>query len=228
MYYIDKLLDVHIQPIYNIETLNIDYAEALVRPRGNKKVSEILTDIIKSGHSVDLDLHVFETICKLINETNSKTIITVNLCKDTIGTPNIVRCLIEILKRNRVDKNKILIEISETTNFNHSYTRENIYALYRNNIKLALDDFGTVNADLVNAIESNVSIIKFDKEYLYSDINQEKLAKYVRCINEIGIVTIIEGVETVEQLRIVKRLGFKYVQGFLLSKVLPLEEYKAY
>ena len=98
------------------------------------------------------------------------------------------------------------------------------------NIKIAIDDFGTGYSSLSYLIEFMPDIVKLDISFIRQITYNEKVRLLVKHIIEIAkslnIKTIAEGIETQEQLKILRDFGCDFVQGFLLSRPLPAEKLK--
>lgn len=98
-------------------------------------------------------------------------------------------------------------------------------------IKLSLDDFGTGYSSLLYLKDMPIDQIKIDKGFI-DNIQEPKNRSLVNSIiklsKELGMTTVSEGIETEEQLKIIRNSGCDYIQGFLLSKPIPEENILSY
>ena len=89
-------------------------------------------------------------------------------------------------------------------------------------IRFFLDDFGTGFSNLNAVLNLPFYLIKIDKSLLdaarYSDKNQNILNGIIQAINSIGMKTLIEGVETADDVELVKKFGVHYIQGYYYNR----------
>ena len=95
------------------------------------------------------------------------------------------------------------------------------------NMRLAFDDFGAGQARLVELVEVRPHYLKFDRT-LVQNINQassqrrQMLAHLVRIVNELGVTSLAEGIETAEEAEVCTEMGFVLAQGFYFGKPAPV------
>lgn len=98
------------------------------------------------------------------------------------------------------------------------------------NIGLAFDDFGEGQARLVELSEVRPDYLKFDMGltrliHLASADHQKVVATIVKMVNELGIISLAEGVETIEDHVILSEMGFQLGQGFFYGRPAPISKY---
>jgi diguanylate cyclase (GGDEF)-like protein/PAS domain S-box-containing protein len=112
------------------------------------------------------------------------------------------------------------------------YTREVFSILKEKNFRIAIDDFGTGYSTFTYIKELDFDILKIDMSFIKNLALSKKDHALVKTIitlaKELELKTIAEGVETKEQLNILKDLGCDIVQGYLIAKPMPLEEMKEF
>ena len=95
------------------------------------------------------------------------------------------------------------------------------------NMRLAFDDFGAGQARLVELVEVRPHYLKFDRT-LVQNIDQassqrrQMLAHLVRIVNELGVTSLAEGIETAEEAEVCTEMGFVLAQGFYFGKPAPV------
>ena len=99
-------------------------------------------------------------------------------------------------------------------------------------VKLALDDFGTGYSSFGYIKDLPLNIVKLDRS-LIREIDTDERAKMIVqsmmiIMHGLGIEVVAEGVETDEQLEVLKKYSCDYVQGFLFSRPLPSDRFIAY
>ena len=117
----------------------------------------------------------------------------------------------------------ICFEISESVVIDNFDTVKAIMLdLNEFGIHFFLDDFGTGFSNLNAVLNLPFYLIKIDKSLLdaarYNDKNQNILNGIIQAINSIGMKTLIEGVETQDDVELVKRFGVHYIQGFYYNR----------
>ncbi|MCK9482576.1 MAG: EAL domain-containing protein, partial [Bacteroidia bacterium] len=101
--------------------------------------------------------------------------------------------------------------------------------LREHNIKVALDDFGVGFSSLSYLHDLELDLIKIDRSFIKDyPVNDDGviLKAMVRMAKELKIPTLIEGIETKEQLNFVKSLQVDFYQGFYFSKALKEDDFK--
>lgn len=125
--------------------------------------------------------------------------------------------------REVAPEQKITLEIHEAASTNMTMMRELCAVLEDNNIQLAFDDFGVGKARLVELGEVRPDFLKFDMK-LTKNIEsappkrQELVALFCNLVNNLGIQTLAEGVETRECHEVLVQMGFQLGQGFYYGR----------
>ncbi len=145
------------------------------------------------------------------------------LCRD--GLVESLRSL-----RQQSPSTQITLEIHEAAITSPEQIVELRVVLNELNIRLAFDDFGVGRARLDELTEVRPDYVKFDMR-LTRDIHkatakrQEVVSLVVKMVNELGIVSLAEGVENEESHEILTQMNFKLGQGFLYGHPAPIEDY---
>ena len=109
--------------------------------------------------------------------------------------------------------------------------QEFITYLKEHHVKTSLDDFGMGYSSISTLRDFEVNEIKIDQSFINRPAFTERdaiiLSSMIRLANKLGIDIIFEGVETHEQLSLLKSLGARVVQGYYFDKPLPKEEFEA-
>ncbi|MCI8291029.1 MAG: GGDEF domain-containing protein [Clostridia bacterium] len=239
----DALLNNEFEVIYQPKILTknekVMGAEALVRwYRKGEIVSptKFITLFERNKFIMKLDLYIFEKVCKDIVSWKEKydfiPTISINVSKAHFENENFINEYVKITDKYKINRNQIDLEITESATVDEDI---NILKIL-NKIKekgfiISLDDFGTGYSSLSMLQNMPIDIIKIDKVFidkanLSSDRNIinsiETLAK------RIGVETIVEGVETREQVNFVKRIGCDIIQGYYYSKPISREEFEVF
>lgn len=230
---------VYYQPKYDIKTGKIYGVEALSRWVHDGKILPpgVFVPILeKSGEIIHLDLHILETLCKDIhnyrNMGHKIVPASCNLSRRDFENDDLENIIISIIKKYNVKTEDIVLEVTETTNFEENKRLDRfIKTMNKNGILTAIDDFGTGYSSLSVIRDFKVSEIKIDRSF----INREHLTKkdeiiigsIINMAKSLDISIVCEGVETKEQADFLSELGCKNAQGYLYCKPLPKLEFEA-
>ena len=132
--------------------------------------------------------------------------------------------------RQAAPEQKITLEIHEGASTNMTMMRELCVVLKDLDIQLAFDDFGVGRARLVELGEVRPDYLKFDMDLTRniehaSAKRQELVALFATLVNNLGIQTLAEGVETRECHEILVQMGFQLGQGFYYGRPSPISKY---
>ncbi len=222
------------QPKINLQTLEIDGAEALVRWRNFDGKTIFPNDFIPvfeaNGFSTELDLYVFENVCKFIAKNKNKMkipTISVNLSGKSVLVEGIELRIIETLIKYEVDPSLIEIEITESALIDESNEFCNKVKTFTDaGFALSMDDFGAGASSLNRLNSLDVDVVKLDRVFLESNNNNSKgsiiVQSVIDMVKELDMKVVSEGVETREQAIWLQGLECNLAQGYFFER--PLEE----
>ncbi|HPJ01438.1 MAG TPA: EAL domain-containing protein [Candidatus Limiplasma sp.] len=222
------------QPIINIQDGTMLGIEALSRWKTGGEVlppSEFIDEVLHYQLGQMLDENVFLNVREDRKRMEAMpcftdTFISINCCQQTFDSlikepPTTIISLIED------EKKYIVLELLEDIVFNKQ-TQERIRDLYKHNIIFAIDDFGTGNSNIAFIRSFENLKVKIDRTFVPVDTNNKKerviIEAFVKMFIDQGLKMIVEGVETLEQIRYLKTLGIQGVQGFYFSQPMTIDE----
>ncbi|MBD2027569.1 EAL domain-containing protein [Leptolyngbya sp. FACHB-711] len=227
---------LHYQPQVDIYTSEISSMEALIRwqhPQlGLVPPNQFIPLAEETGLIGAIGAWVIETACAQHQAWRAAGLppirVAVNLSADQFQQRNLVKTIVQILQKTKVEPQYLELEITESmamqdVNFTISVLQE----LQRMGIQIAMDDFGTGYSSLNSIKHLPLNTLKIDKSFvrdLITDPSDTAIAKAVVALGQgLNLKTLAEGVETVEQLEFLRLLGCDVAQGYLFSKPLPAE-----
>lgn len=231
----DKLLEVYYQPQFDFKENKVLSFEALVRWKnefGEFIPPSLFIPIAEQRNLINkLDEYVLEIVAnqlKIWENQGFSMKVAVNISAKHFTT-SLVQYMDELLERYELTPQSIELEITETAAIsNFEYTKELIEKLNARGINIALDDFGTGFSSLKYLSELKISKLKIDRSFVMKLDEHGKECAIIKSIVDMtstfGILTIVEGIETVTQLEISKVLGCNAYQGYYLSKPLPADQ----
>ena len=231
--------EVYFQPIICIDKENGKKgkkrigAEALVRwdsdNLGFVNPDEFIPLAEYLGLITPIGNHVLQKACECCrqwNETgNADFVINVNLSVVQIMQNDIVDFIKKCIEDNHINPENIILELTERLAINDlARTEQTLLDIKALGVKLALDDFGTGYSSLSSIRALPFDIIKIDKDFIKDVTTDEYARAFVRSMvdmgNSIDASICIEGIETKEQLDVVKDMGVEYIQGFYYDQPL--------
>lgn len=228
--------EVYYQPKYDPTKRLINGAEALVRWNFKKKqlISpiEFIPEFEKNGYIIELDKYVWRKACEYINKHNLDILVSVNVSMRHLEDPEFKAYITKLVKEYDIDPGRLCLEFTETAHHEDiKYIYETLIDLQDKGLKLSLDDFGAGYSSLTLLKDIPVHEIKIDKSLVNSLAENEKASFILETIammsHKLNVHTVVEGVETNEQLKILKQLGFNTIQGYLFSRPLPEDDFIA-
>ena len=183
-----------------------------------------------------VDLHVFGKVCACLkrwrDEGRPLVPMAVNFSRTTLAFPEVADRLEEIRQKFDIPAELLQVEITETVSTEDYRTFQKVVDSIRaKGFRVAIDDFGVAYANLMTLARLGFDELKLDKSLMDdlcgSDKRQRLLRLVIEAAEDMGIRTVAEGVETEEQLAVLRKLGCPRAQSYLLSRPLPVEQFAA-
>ncbi|CDI49924.1 sensor protein [Clostridium tetani 12124569] len=225
------------QPQVDLIKGGIIGVEALIRWKHPKKGIVPPNDFIplaeEIGYIQDISKWVIKTACKQKKQWQEKGFdnlkVSINVSNNCLKEEGFLKEFEEILKQCDVDKNGIVVEITETSIMHNLEEGMKILSKLRESgIKIALDDFGTGYSSLNYLRKLPIDILKIDRDFIkdikYELQNEVILKHLIEVGHALGLEIVAEGIESLQQLSLLNTYGCDIGQGYLFSK--PLEVQK--
>lgn len=231
---------LHYQPIVSLSTGEIVEAEALVRWQhpdwGLVYPDRFIAEAETSGLIVDLGEQVLEMACRQLLAWQSGPLrareffkLAVNVSARELAEPRLVAHIDNRIRALGIEPSRLHLEVTETaliTDVGASAAR--LGQLKGLGVALAIDDFGTGRASLSYLHQFPVDVVKIDRSFVASlgsgGRADEVSRAVIRLANELHMTTVAEGVETLEQIHLLRLLGCDLAQGYYFSRPLPPDQ----
>ena len=243
--YPDKRLQAHqknkwiayLQPLYDVSKNKIYGAEVLARKLDHEgKIHspiEFIHIMEREGSISLLDYEMLRQSCELLvkwQEEWSNLILNVNFSRVTIHEADCVARVDEILRETGADPKQIIIEITESSqDMQFERMEECLSELKSRGFSIALDDMGTEAACLEMLYLPQLDIIKIDRSLICRSVNSERekivIEGLIDLCHRLGMTCVAEGIETEEQVELLKQLNCDRLQGYHIGKPMPAEEF---
>ena len=233
--------EVYYQPQYDIqcEPPKLVSAEALVRwnhpELGMIPPGDFIPLFERSGKVGEVDRYVWAEAARQVahwRDLYGVTIpVSVNLSRVDVFDPALESALDRLLTYNDLGQGAIKLEVTESAyTGNADQVIRVVEGLRRKGYVVEMDDFGSGYSSLNMLSAMPVDVLKMDRGFIRRIGEEEKDAHLVALIlgiaRSLKIPVVAEGVETGDQLKLLKELGCPLVQGFYFSKPLPAEEFE--
>lgn len=238
-----KNFEIYLQPKINPKNGNCIGAETLIRwkhPRyGEISPSTFLDKFENLGKIDSLDKFVIKETCKAYNNLKESNLITedfvisFNLSTQTILETNFVFMIINTLDNYKIDYSKVEVEILESFDIkNHPHIVDSFTRLFNKGIKIAIDDYGSGYSNVYTMTSLPFTTLKFDKSIIDNIEEDSEKAQIFKNLthmhNTLGHFILVEGVESQEQIEIIKTMDILAVQGYYYSRPLPYDKFISY
>lgn len=237
----EEQLHVVYQPQISLHNDTVIGAEALLRwthpTLGNIPPDKFIHLAEQNGLILQIGEWVMRSAVKQmqswIESGLAPMIIAVNLSAVQFRDVHLPELITDILKETKLLPQYLEIELTEAAAMNDpEYACKIMDGLHDCGIRMAIDDFGTGYSSLSYLKRFEVYKLKIDQSFVRDiDTNPEDRAivKAIIALSKgLGITTIAEGVETVEQLDYLREEGCDEIQGYYYSKPLRVEEFEAF
>ena len=237
-------LTVAFQPIVALSSGRIVAVEALVRwdhpTRGPIDPTEFIRLAEENGTIVALGRSVLGTAARQVVDWHrlpglSVLGLSVNLSPLQVQHPGFIDEVAAEIEATGIDPRDLTFEMTETGMFRDiTATIATLDALRDLGIRIAMDDFGTGYSSLAYLRRFPIDSLKIARELIAgpSESDDPEAWAFARAIialgNSLGLPIVAEGIETPEQLRVLRRLGCELGQGFLFGQPMSAEDLEPY
>ena len=232
----EKWIKVYYQPIVRATSQKICDEEALARwidpVEGIMPPEEFIPQLEKAGLVYRLDLYVLEQVLEKMRDMKSEGLHlfphSINLSRSDFESCDIVEEIRKRVDAAGISRDKITIEITESViGSNFDFMKEQITRFRSLGFPVWMDDFGSGYSSLDVLQSIRFDLIKFDMSFLrkLDEGNAGKiiLTELMKLATFLGVDTVCEGVETMEQVRFLQEIGCSKLQGFFFGKPVPVE-----
>lgn len=231
---------MYLQPKYSVPNETIVGAEALARwassTEGMIYPNEFIPLFEKNGFVIQLDLFIFEEVCKLVRFWIDKGLkplrISLNCSRVHLRNDDFLNPYLALKKQYQIPDNCIEIELTESIvledaeRFKHVVTQ-----IHEAGFGCSMDDFGSGYSSLNMIHEISVDTLKIDKVFFANEESnsyrtESVVSNIIGMANALEMKTVAEGVESEEQIKMLRRVGCDFIQGYVYAKPMPVDEFE--
>ncbi|MFR0540560.1 EAL domain-containing protein [Lactobacillus delbrueckii] len=230
-------LKVYYQPIFNLYSKKICSFEAVSRwqepGKPALKASHFIPVLERSGLVYQLDLHVLDHVCRLLNQSRADNLptvpVSINLSPSDFNIDGFTDQVVGITQKYQIPHKMIHFDlIAQPMASDQQRLKDAAASLQKQGFQICLDRYGNDNSDL-----STETLLEYNFDYLKVDVrsfntNRQRakiiLASVINMSRLLKIVPVVKGVEDRAMLNFIRSLGIMLTQGRLLAKEMPEEK----
>lgn len=221
------------QPYINIKTSKMVGAESLLRwQKGGKLIPpmEFIPLLEKLDFMEDVERWIMHEVAETISMLKRPVPVSINISSRGFKLEHLKDTMVYEIENCGINPSFIALEIIERSIINNFYFASKLLSSLRNyGIKIYIDDFGTGFSSLSYLSKLPVDIVKIDISFIRDMVKSKKGLNLVSAVismaQKLDIKTLAEGVETAEQLEILKRFNCDYAQGYLFAKPMSKKDF---
>ena len=227
----------YLQPIAD-KNGKIVGAEALARwihpEHGFMSPADFIPLFEENGMIADLDKHIWKSACKTLARWEMKypdLFISINVSPKDFYMTDVLAEIMSYVMEYDIDPHNLRIEVTESSMMRDTDDKMRILEEFRKQgFIVEMDDFGSGYSSLNMLKDMPVDVLKIDMKFLGKSSDEQKadiiVKNVIRLSEDLCIVSLAEGVETVDHFAKLNELGCHLFQGYYFSKPVPIEEFE--
>lgn len=233
-------LHVYLQPKYNPETRRLGGAEALIRwispTEGFIGPGKFIPIFEKNGFITKIDDFMLRSVSRLqanwVKEGCNVVPISVNISRAHFTQEDLAEHICAIVESEGAPKELIELELTESAFFEDKDMLINtVEKLKSMGFAVSMDDFGAGYSSLNSLKDLQLDVLKIDADFFRGrEENEERgsliVSETIQLAKNLGMTTVAEGIENVEQVEFLAERGCDLIQGFYFAKPMPIADYE--
>jgi diguanylate cyclase (GGDEF)-like protein len=224
-------LEVHYQPVINLQTGKIVSVEALARLRDGGNLiypAAFLEDLLLDDRNL-LFQQVLETGLRQLSAwdaAGAELVLSVNVDAQILLLDRTLPYMLAQIERFGIEPARLVLEILETHDFHDMKTAKARLALVRQTgIRIALDDVGAGYSSILKIRDLPIDVVKLDRAFAGSLRERPDDLMFISALQSLsaslGMSMVVEGVESGDVIDALQVLGTEYMQGYIIAKPKP-------
>ncbi len=219
----NNYLPIHFQPIYDLRNGSLVALEMLIRVESEEHGLLLPGQFLDQAKSYGLLTGLTQVCINMVAKHFTQlpdVKININVPPYMLDNPETLDAFINDFHRADLPPDRFCIEITEDGDIPTEHLIPAINLLKTHGFTISMDDFGTGYSSLGRLSVLPVESVKIDRSLLLTASGGDKaiLESAINLVKRLGVSAVVEGVETLEQLDLIKQLGADSVQGYLFSK----------
>ena len=242
--YNNKEFRAYLQPKVSLHTGKVVGAEALVRwirADGSMVMPGRFIDVFeRNGFVTKVDFAILDQVLEYLQDALAQreevVPISVNFSRRHNEYTDFVPNILKRLKDYKVPSELLEVEVTESVFMSDlNKLTNNLETLRDKGVEISVDDFGSGYSSLNLLSKVAVDTVKLDKQFLDDTMNSEReetaltIIKYLtKMLKHLGFKVLAEGVETKEQLDMLRLADCDIVQGYFYAKPMPIDDFRKF
>lgn len=231
----NRELKLRYQPIVDLDTGSMIGAEALVRwhPQDGEIIKPDafiplaeMTGVI--SHITGAVLDIIESDIQRILSVKPDFQFSVNFSADDVHSPQMADRITALIERLQLERGTLIVEVTERSFTDVTVAQHNLERMRTAGAKIAIDDFGTGYSCLSILARLKVDGIKIDKQFVQAlgidSATSSVASRIIDMAGDLGAYVVAEGIETHQQINLLRDLGVRFGQGYLFATPLTVQE----
>lgn len=230
---------MYLQPKFNLHTNRFCGAEALARWKHPEKGLVFPNDFIpvfeKNGFITILDIYMVEEVCKVLKNWEEKGYpeikVSVNISRKNLGLASFISEILGLADKYEIKRHCLEIELTESSVFEDvNRMIATGKKLQEHGFEISMDDFGSgySSINLLGTLPLNT--IKLDQGFFSENLENERRFIVVKAVidlvKKLGMTVVAEGIETPEEVEILKEIKCDIIQGYFYGEPMPIEDFE--
>lgn len=241
---VDENFATYYQAKVDVRTEKVVGAEALIRfldPTAGGAVRSpgyFVPYYEQSGKVVEIDFFVLKCVCQMLRRRldRGEPVVTIscNFSRIHFTKPGFTDRFLHIIEETGVPMDLIEVEVTETLvmeDIEEKSAEQTLRDLYARGVHISIDDFGSGYSSLGVIEKIPASVIKLDRSFLLNKEDRRRQVKIMRRIvdlaNDLDAQIVCEGVETDEDVDLMREIGANVAQGYRYAKPVPEAAFEA-
>ncbi|TXM72827.1 EAL domain-containing protein [Methylobacterium sp. WL69] len=218
------------QPILALASDRVVSFEALIRwthpERGAISPVDFIPLAEENGLIVQIGKWVLEEACREAAGWPAEQHLAVNVSAVQLRSPSLISHVVGALAQSGLSPKRLELELTETALVEDGrQIAHTLAALRQLGIRIAMDDFGTGYSSLAHLRDLPLDRIKIDRSFVAAALHDKQSLAVIKAVTQMGrdmeIPTLAEGVESADQLALLREIGCDAVQGYLIGRPAP-------
>jgi len=226
-------LELYFQPLFGLSQDRVTAFEALLRwnhpTRGMVSPVDFIPLAEETGLILPIGEWVLREACRIARTWPANIRVAVNVSPIQFRSPALNQTVLMALSASGLPPQQLELEVTESLFIdNVEATLASLHSLRAMGVRVALDDFGTGYSSLSYLRSFPFDKLKIDRSFIIDLAANNGAAAMIKAItglaDALGIETTAEGVETIDQLDILREQGCNQIQGFYFSRPIPAQK----